>query len=145
MSSHVGASGVNASSRVGGRGTEDADEADSKNETYTPCLKAVRPRLRSADPAGEERSSGVEQLVRSALPGRKAHRKTCGKDNRGRWREGNQDRDDERLNSEHVGGRERGKQRQRKAERTETQGDGALERQGRGSTESSSSGNSDIR
>ncbi|XP_037634438.1 uncharacterized protein si:dkey-250l23.4 [Sebastes umbrosus] len=144
MSSHLGPSGVNGSSRVGGRGSEDGGEENSDNETYTPCLKAVRPRLRSADPAGEGRSSGVEQLVRPALPGRKAHRKTCSKDNRGRWRDGNQDRDEERQNVEHVGGRERGKQRQRKTERTETRGDGARDRQGTGSTESLSSSNSDI-
>ncbi|KAM8760513.1 E3 ubiquitin-protein ligase RNF180 [Acanthopagrus schlegelii] len=62
MSSHVGASGVNGSSRVGGRGAEDASEDNSNNETYTPCLKALRQRSRCADPAGEGRSSGVEQL-----------------------------------------------------------------------------------
>ncbi|XP_073321874.1 E3 ubiquitin-protein ligase RNF180 [Pagrus major] len=62
MSSHAGASGVNGSSRVGGRGAEDASEDNSNNETYTPCLKALRPRLRCADPAGEGRSSSVEQL-----------------------------------------------------------------------------------
>ncbi|XP_023249297.1 E3 ubiquitin-protein ligase RNF180 isoform X1 [Seriola lalandi dorsalis] len=144
MSSHVGASGVNVSSRVGGRGTEDASEENSNGETYTPCFKAVRPMLRSADPAGEGRSSTVEHLVRPALPGRKAHRKTCSEDNRGRWRDGNEERDEERQYAEHVGGKERGKQRQRKTGRTETCGDGAQESQGRGSTESLSSSNSDI-
>lgn len=142
MSSHVGASGVNSSSRVGGRGTEDAGE--DNNETYTPCLKAVRPRLRSPDPAGEGRSSSVEQLVRPALPGRKAHRKTCTKDKGGRWREGNPDRDEERQNVERVVGKERGKQRQKNTERTVTHGDGGQDTQGRSSTESLSSSNSDI-
>lgn len=140
----MGASGVNGSSRVGGHGTEDAGEDNSNNETYNPRLKAVRPRLRSADPAGEGRSSSVEHLVRPALPGRKAHKKTCIKENRGTWREGNQDRDEERQNVEHVGGRQKGKQKQRPTERSETHGDGAQYRQGRGSTESSSSCNSDI-
>ncbi|XP_031161535.2 uncharacterized protein si:dkey-250l23.4 [Sander lucioperca] len=144
MSSHLEPSGVNGSSRVGGRGSEDDREENSNNETYTPFLKTVRPRLRSADPAGEGRSSSVEQLVRPALPGRKAHRKTCIKDNRGRWREGNQDRDEERQNVEHTGSREKGKQRQRKTERTGTHGAGAQDRQGTGSAESLSSSNSDI-
>ncbi|XP_049907930.1 uncharacterized protein rnf180a [Epinephelus moara] len=139
MSFRAGASGVNGSSQVGGRGSEDAGEGNSNNENYIPCLKAVRPRLRSADPAGEGRSSSVEQLVRPALPGRKAHRKTCSRDNRGRWREG--DREEERQNVEHAGSKERGKQRQRNTGRTETFGDGG---QGRGSTESLSSSNSDI-
>ena len=141
MSSHVGASGVNGSSRVGGRGAEDASEDNSNNETYTPCLKALRQRSRCADPAGEGRSSGVEQLVRPALPGRKAHKKTC---NRRGWREGNQDRDEERQVVEHVGGRERGKQRQRKTQRSETHGDGVQDAHGRGGAENSSSSNSDI-
>ncbi len=144
MSSHVGASGINGSSRVGGRGTEDAGEENGNNETYTPCSKAVRPGLRSTNPAGEGRSSSVEQLVRPALPGRKAQRKTCSKDNRGRWREGDQDRGEERQNVEHVGGRERGKQRHRKTERTETHGEGSQDRQERGSSGSLSSSNSDI-
>ncbi|XP_036953643.1 uncharacterized protein si:dkey-250l23.4 [Acanthopagrus latus] len=141
MSSHVGASGVNGSSRVGGRGAEDASEDNSNNETYTPCLKALRQRSRCADPAGEGRSSGVEQLVRPALPGRKAHKKTC---NRRGWREGNQDRDEERQVVEHVGGRERGKQRQRKTQRSETHGDGVQDAHGRGGAKNSSSSNSDI-
>ncbi len=142
MSSHVGASGVNGSSRS--HGGEDAGEEDSNNGTQTLCLKAVRPRLRSTDPAGEGRSSAVEQLVRPPLPGRKAHKKTCSKDNTGRWRAGNEDKEEEGLTCEHVVGRERGKQKQRMPERTETHGDGAQDKQERGSTESLSSSNSDI-
>ncbi|XP_068994622.1 E3 ubiquitin-protein ligase RNF180 [Embiotoca jacksoni] len=144
MSSHAGASGLNGSSRAGGSGTEDAGEENSNNETHTPCSKAVRPRLRTADPAGEGRSSSVEQLVRPALPGRKSHRKTCIADTRGRWREGNEDRGEERLSAELLGGKERRKQRHRKTERADTHGDGGQDRQGRGSTESLSSSNSDI-
>ncbi|XP_069555444.1 E3 ubiquitin-protein ligase RNF180 [Brachyistius frenatus] len=144
MSSHAGASGLNGSSRAGGSGTEDAGEENSNNETHTPCSKAVRPRLRTADPAGEGRSSSVEQLVRPALPGRKSHRKTCVADTRGRWREGNEDRGEERLSAELLGGKERRKQRHRKTERADTHGDGGQDRQGRGSTESLSSSNSDI-
>ncbi|XP_034452041.1 uncharacterized protein si:dkey-250l23.4 [Hippoglossus hippoglossus] len=134
MSCHAGASGVNGSSRVGSQGTEDASE---ERETYTSCLKTVRPCLRSADPAGEGRSSGGEHLMRPALPGRKSHRKTCREDGRGRWREDNQETEEERHRVGHVEGRDRGKQRQRKTERTETHGDG-----GTGSTGSSSSCNS---
>ncbi|XP_034728685.1 E3 ubiquitin-protein ligase RNF180 isoform X1 [Etheostoma cragini] len=143
MSSHLEPSGVNGSNRGEGRGSKDGEE-NSNNETYTPCLKTVRPRLRTPDPGGEGRSSNVEQLVRPALPGRKAHKKTCIKDNRGRLREGNQDRDEERQNVEHTEGRERGKQRQRKTERTGTHGAGAQDRHGTGSSESLSSSNSDI-
>lgn len=144
MSSHAEASGVNISSRVEGHGTEDASEETSNGGTCTPCFKPVRPRLRSADTAGEGRSSSVEHLVRPALPGRKAHRKTCKEDNRGRWKEGNEEADEEGQNVERVGGKNAGKQKQRKTGRTESLGDGALESQGRGSTESLSSSSSDI-
>lgn len=137
MNSHGGASGVKGSSRVGRHGTEDVGEESSNNKTYTPCSKAVRQRQRSAGLSGEGMSSGVEQLVRPALLGQKAHKKTCSKDNDGRWREGNQDREDNRLNTEYVEGR--GKLRQRKTERTVAQ-----DREGRGSSESLSSSNSDI-
>lgn len=143
MSSHLAASGVDGSSRFEGRGTEDAGE-ENLNETHTACLKAVKPRPRSADPAREGRSSTVETLVRPALPGRKSHKNTCSKDNRGRMREGVQERGDEQQNAEQAGGRERGNHRQRNTERTETHGDGAQGGQGRGSTESLSSSNSDI-
>ncbi|XP_047446739.1 uncharacterized protein rnf180a isoform X2 [Mugil cephalus] len=144
MSSHVGASGGNGSSRVGHSETEDAREENSNNETHLLCFKTVRPRLRSADPAGERGSSSVEQLVRPPLSGRKALRKTCHEDNRGRWREGNQDRGEERVSADHSGARERGKQRQRKMERADTREDGAQDTHGRGSSESLSSSNSDI-
>ncbi|XP_051279423.1 uncharacterized protein rnf180a [Dicentrarchus labrax] len=144
MSSHVGASGFDGSGRFGERGTEEVSEDNCSTETFNQCLKAARPRLRSADPAGEGRSSTVDQLVRPALPGRKAHKKTCSKDNRGRWREVNQDRDEERQNVEHVGGKERRKQSSRKTGRTETHRDGAQDRKRRGSPESLSSSNSDI-
>lgn len=136
MSSRVGAAGVNGSSKVGGRGSEDASEDDGNKEVCYSGLRPVRPRPRSADAAGEERPSGVEHLVRPALPGRKAHRKTCMRDSRTRWREGNLDREEERM-SELVVSRERGKQRLRKTEVYE-------ERQGRGNAEGSSSSNSDI-
>uniref|UniRef100_A0A3Q3B2Q0 E3 ubiquitin-protein ligase RNF180 n=1 Tax=Kryptolebias marmoratus TaxID=37003 RepID=A0A3Q3B2Q0_KRYMA len=93
-------------------------------------MKLVRPRLRSAALAGEVRSSSVEQLVRPALLGRKALRKTCTENNRERWSEGNQEKDEERPKPEHSGCRERAKQR--KMERVESQEDGAQETQGRG-------------
>lgn len=139
MSSRVGASGVKGSSRVECHGTEDVSEDSSNNKA---CSKAVRQRQRSADLAGEGKSSSVEQLVRPALPGQKAHKKTSSKDNEGRWREENQDREEDRLNAEYVEGRERGKLRQRKTERTAAHG--AQDREGRGSTESLSSSNSDF-
>nr|XP_019958247.1 PREDICTED: uncharacterized protein LOC109639302 [Paralichthys olivaceus] len=132
MNCHAGASGVNAKSRVRSQGPEDASE-----ERETSCLRTVRPCLRSADPAGEGRSSGAEHLMRPALPGRKSHKKTCREDGRGRWREDNQETEEERRSVEHVEGKDRGKQRQRKTERTETRGDG-----GTGSTGGSSSCNS---
>ncbi|XP_062236144.1 uncharacterized protein rnf180a [Platichthys flesus] len=134
MSCHAGASGVNGSSRVGSQGTEEASE---ERETYTSCLKTVRPSLRSADPAGEGRLRDGEHLMRPALPGRKSHRKTCREEGRGRRRADNQETEEERHRVGHVGGRDRGKQRQRKTERTETHGD-----RGTGSTGSSSSCNS---
>lgn len=139
MNSHGGASGVKGSSRVGRHGTEDVSEESSNNKTFTQCSKAVRQRQRSAGLPGEGKSSSVEPLVRPALLGQKAHKKTCSKDNDGRWREGNQDREDDRLNAEYVEGRERGKLRQRRTERTVAQ-----DREGRGSSESLSSSNSDI-
>ncbi|KAF0033999.1 hypothetical protein F2P81_014065 [Scophthalmus maximus] len=139
MGSRAGSSGVNGSSRVGGHGTE---EENHNTETHASCLKAVRPRLGSADPAGQGRSSSAEHLMRPALPGRKSHKKTFGDVNRGRWKEGNQETDEERNNVEHVESRDRGKQRQRKTERAETHGDGAQERQGTGSPESLSRSNS---
>ncbi|XP_040051160.2 uncharacterized protein rnf180a isoform X2 [Gasterosteus aculeatus] len=144
MSTPVGSSGVNVSGQVGGYGSEDAVEDNGSNRTYTQCEGAAGPRPSSADPAGRGRSSSVEQLVRPALPGRKAHRKTCSKDSGGRWKEGNQDRDEETQHFENAGGSRRGKQRRRKAERTGTRGDGDRDRQGTGSAESSSSSNSDI-
>ncbi|XP_044193042.1 uncharacterized protein rnf180a [Thunnus albacares] len=147
MSSRVGATGVYGSSRVGENGTDDAGEEDSNRETDTLHLRIGKPRRRNANPVGEGRTISVEQLVRPALPGRKAHRKTCSEDNRRRWTEGNQDRDEERQRVEHVGGREngreRGKHRPRKTERTETHGDGARDREGGGSMDSLSSSNSD--
>lgn len=144
MSTPVGSSGVNVSGQVGGYGSEDAVEDNGSNRTYTQCEGAAGPRPSSADPAGRGRSSSVEQLVRPALPGRKAHGKTCSKDSGGRWKEGNQDRDEETQHFENAGGSGRGKQRRRKAERTGTRGDGDRDRQGTGSAESSSSSNSDI-
>ncbi|XP_058492584.1 uncharacterized protein rnf180a [Solea solea] len=126
MSSHAGGSGVNISSGVTGHESEDPHEENSNDEPYTPHLMAVRPQLRSADPAGRGRSSSVEQLGRLSLPGRKARRKTCAEDDRGRWREGNQVSEEERRSVERAEGRDRGKQRQWKTERTH--GDGAQER-----------------
>lgn len=144
MSSHGEASGVKGSSWVGGRETEDASEESCNNKTYTPCFKAVRRRLRNADPGGEGWSSSAERLVRPGLPGQKAHQHSFSKDSRGRLREINKDREEERLNAERVVGTERGKQRQRRNERTGTSADGAQDRQGRGRTESMSDSNSDI-
>lgn len=144
MSSHVGASGLNGSSRVGVCGTKDADKENDSNETCIPCSKTVRPRPGSANPAEEGRSSGVGQLVRPALPGRKAYKKTCSKDNRGRQIEGIQERDEERQNVDYVEGRNKGKQRRIKTERPETHEDVAQNIQEEGSIESLSSSNSDI-
>lgn len=120
------------SSRTEDSGTEDDAEENMSNETNPLSMKAVRPRLRSADLAGEGRSSNVEQLVRPALLGRKALRKTCMEDNRDRWAEGNRDTDEERPKSEHPGRRERVKQR--KMETAESQEDGARGVQGIGSS-----------
>ncbi|XP_024865147.1 uncharacterized protein si:dkey-250l23.4 isoform X2 [Kryptolebias marmoratus] len=130
MSSHVEASVASGSSRTGCSGNNDGVEENRSNETNPPCMKLVRPRLRSAALAGEVRSSSVEQLVRPALLGRKALRKTCTENNRERWSEGNQEKDEERPKPEHSGCRERAKQR--KMERVESQEDGAQETQGRG-------------
>lgn len=138
MSSHVGPSCAKGSSKAGGEGAEGGGEENANGKTYSPCLKAVRQRVRNADPAGEGRSSGVEQLERPALAGWRVHKKSLSKDSRGRWREGDQDVDEERLNAEQIVGTERGKQRLRKTERP---GDGI--RYGRGGTESSCS-SSDI-
>lgn len=138
MSSHVGASSVNGSNRVGGSETEGTSEETSTNETHTP--KVERSRQRSVDPAGEGRTSNV--LVRPALSGRKAHKKTCSKDNKKSGREQNQDRDEERLSAEDSEVRERGKQMERRMmERDETYKDEAQHRQRR---ESSSSNNFDL-
>lgn len=137
MSSQAGASVANGSSIA------DAGEEDRNHETRTVCSKSLRSR-KSANPSGEGRSGNVEQLVRPPLPGRKAHRKTCTEDNRGRWREGNQERGEERLRTEPLESKERGRQRQRRMERAETHDDRAQGRQGRGSTDSLSSSNSDI-
>ena len=138
MSSHARAAVANGSS------IEDAGEENRNHDTRTPCSKALRSRLKSVDPSGEGRSSNVEQLVRPPLSGRKAHRKTCTEENRGRWREGHQERGEERLRTEHLGGRERGTLRQRKMERGEIHDDRAQERQGQGSADSLSSSNSDM-
>lgn len=138
MSSHVGASSANGSNRVGGSEAEEAGEETTTNETHTPEVE--RSRQRSVDPAGEGRSSNM--LVRPALSGRKAHRKTCSEDNKGSGREQKQDWDEERLRAEDLGVRERGEQRERRmTERDETSKDEAPHRQRR---ESSSSNNFDL-
>ncbi|XP_004547251.1 uncharacterized protein rnf180a isoform X2 [Maylandia zebra] len=140
MSSHVGASSVNVSNRVGCSEAEDAGEETSTNETHTP--KVERSRQRSVNPAGEGRSSNV--LVRPALSGGKARKKTCSEDNKGSWREQNQDRGEETITAGDLEGRERGKSMERRmAERDETHGDEAQYRQRRESIGSLSSNNSD--
>nr|XP_020449634.1 uncharacterized protein LOC109956673 [Monopterus albus] len=144
MSFCLGATCVNGSSRIGGCGTQDPGKENSNNKIYTPCLNIARPRLESVNPAGEGRSSSVEQLVRPASLGREARKKTYGEDNRRRWRERNQERDGKRRKAEHVGNMEKRKQRQRKPGLVETHGDEVQERPGRGSTERLSSSNSDI-
>ncbi|XP_037535982.1 E3 ubiquitin-protein ligase RNF180 [Nematolebias whitei] len=131
MSSHVGASLVSDSSRTEDSGNEDGAEENRSNETNPLSMKAARPRLRSVDLAGGGRSSNVAQLVRPALLGRKALRKTCMEDNRDRWREGNRERDEETPKAEHLGSREIVKQR--KMETVESQEDGAQGTQGSGS------------
>lgn len=140
----MGASGVNGSSKVGVCGSEDAGKEDGNNKTNNPGLKAVRPRLGSSYSTEEGRSSSVGQLVRPALPGRNVHRKTSSEGNRGRQREGIQERDEERQNVEHVEGRKTGEQRHRKTERTDTYEHKALSRQEGGSSESVSCSNCDI-
>lgn len=129
MSSHVGFSCAKGPSR-----TEGAGEENANGKTYSPCLKAVRQRVRSVDAAGEGRSGGAEHLERPALPGWRAHRKSLGKENRGRWRDGDRDTDEERLCAEQTAGPERAKQRLRKTERP---GEGSQARYGRGATQSS--------
>lgn len=134
MSYHVGASGVTDSSRVEDHISEDASEENS-NKTHTQRLNAVTERLRDEDPVGERGSCSVEQLQRPSLSGRKANKKTCSEDNRGRWSEGNHDKEEEALNAEQGVEKERGKPRQRQTERTETHREGVKERQGIGSVE----------
>ncbi|XP_060895052.1 uncharacterized protein rnf180a [Labrus mixtus] len=139
MSSQVGSSGASGSSRIGRPGSEDADEGYSNIETNSRHLRGIKP----ADLAGEGRSRSVDQLVRPALPGRKAHRKTCSKDSRGgRQREGNHDREEEHQNVGRV--EEKGKQRQRKVEKPEKHADADQDGEGRESTESLSSSSSDV-
>lgn len=137
MSSHLGASGVNGSSKGGVCGSEEAEKEEGKNETNIPGLKAVRPRLGSSYSPGEGRSSCVGQLVRPALPGRNVHRKMSSEGHRGRQREGIQEKDEERQGVEHV------ERRHRKTEGTEHEHK-AQNRHAAGSTDSLSGSNSDI-
>ncbi|KAM9743259.1 uncharacterized protein rnf180a [Menidia menidia] len=138
MSSQVGTSGISGSSRVGGGGNGDAGGETSNGESPTLSSKAVRPRLKSTDPAGEGRSSTTKPLVRPALPGREVFRKTLAED--GGWREGNQDRDQERPMPEHLENRER----RREIRITETRGDGSHDGYGRGNAGNSLLMDSDI-
>ncbi|XP_061585339.1 E3 ubiquitin-protein ligase RNF180 isoform X2 [Cololabis saira] len=127
-----------------GSSMEEPGDENRNHETRTTCSKALRTRLKSTDPALEGRSSNMEQLVRPPLPGRKAHRKTGTEGNRGRWREGNPGRNEDRQRTEHLGAKERERQRLRKVERAETHDERAQEKQERGSTDSLSSSNSDV-
>lgn len=123
MSSHVGFSCAKGPGR-----TEGGAEENASGKTSSPCLKAVRQRLRSVDAAGEGRSGAAEHLDRPALPGWRSHRKSISKENRGRWRDDDQDTDEEQLSAEQTAGTERAKQRLRKAERP---GEGSQARCGR--------------
>lgn len=136
MSSHVGASGVSGSGRAGDHVCEDtSEEINDNSAAYTTC-RAAGQRLRDTGPAGEERSSSLEQLVRPPLPGRKAHRKT----HRGRWREGIREREE----AEHGAEKERRRGRQRCTPRIETNAEGSPFRQGQDGVETFSGSNSDI-
>lgn len=115
----MGAALVSDSSRTEDSGNEDGAEENRSNETRPLSMKATRPWLRSVDLAGGGRSSNVEQLVRPALLGRKALRKTCVEDDRERYRE----RDEETPEAERPESREIVKQR--KMETAESQEDGA--------------------
>uniref|UniRef100_A0A3P9J7R1 E3 ubiquitin-protein ligase RNF180 n=1 Tax=Oryzias latipes TaxID=8090 RepID=A0A3P9J7R1_ORYLA len=86
----------------------------------------------------------MEQLVRPPLPGRKAHRKTCSKDNQERRREEDPDREENKQGSVLLGGRKGEKQRQRKFERAETQEERTWERHPRKSIQTLSGIKSDI-
>uniref|UniRef100_A0A1A8LAG2 E3 ubiquitin-protein ligase RNF180 n=1 Tax=Nothobranchius pienaari TaxID=704102 RepID=A0A1A8LAG2_9TELE len=101
MSSHMGASVLAGSNQTGEGGNEEEGEENSSM-----CVKAVRPRLRSADLAGEGRTSNVEQLVRPTLHGK------------GRWREENRETEEESFKLELSGGNETARQRQRKVEKS---------------------------
>lgn len=129
MSSHVGFSCATGPGR-----TEGGAEENANGKACSPCLKAVRQRLRSVDAAGEGRSGGAEHLDRPALPSWRSHRKNLGKESRGRWRDDERDTDEEHLSAEQAAGTERAKQRLRKTERP---GEGSQVRCGRGAAQSS--------
>ncbi|KAK2837127.1 hypothetical protein Q5P01_014339 [Channa striata] len=139
MSFHVEASGVNGSGRVGACESEDDGKDNTTKKTCKPCSKPARHRLECADPAEEGGSNSGGQLMRPTLPGRKAHKKSCSEDNKGRKAEQIQSRDEEGKNVELVVGRKGGKQSQRKTTRT-----GKHEDVAQNSTESLSGSNSDI-
>lgn len=134
MSSHVGFSCAKGPSR-----SEGGAEENVNRKTCSPCLKAVRQRLRSDDAEGEGRSGGAEHLDRPTLSGWRSHRMSH---NRGRWRDEDRDTDEEWLSAEQTAGTERVKQRLRKTERP---GDGGPARYGReaggGSSASSAASN----
>ncbi|XP_004072356.3 E3 ubiquitin-protein ligase RNF180 isoform X2 [Oryzias latipes] len=117
---------------------------NGNDRTSTPCLKTLRSRQKSTNQSEEGSSNNMEQLVRPPLPGRKAHRKTCSKDNQERWREGDPDREENKQGSALLGGRKGEKQRQRKFERAETQEERTWERHPRKSIQTLSGIKSDI-
>ena len=131
MSSRLGATGVSGSSRAGDQVCEDTNEEINYNSKAYTTRRAARQRLRDADPAGEGRSSSLEQLARPPLPGRKAHRKS----HRGRGREGIQEREEEK---------ERRRGRQRWTGSNETHAESSLFREGREGVETLSASHSDI-
>ncbi|KAM4577793.1 uncharacterized protein rnf180a [Fundulus diaphanus] len=87
MSSCMGASVVGGTGR--NRGNEEPGDDNSRTEGHDQRMKATRPWPRGADQAGDH-------LVRPALSGRKARRKTCPEDTQGRRGEINQERHEER-------------------------------------------------
>lgn len=125
MCSRVGAAGVYGSRGDGseGRNGDDSDEDDELEYAAEALCLEVRPWLRNTDATGEGRWTGLDQLVRPALLGRKAHREVHSVDYRVRdgssLRERNRDRNRERRaesvesDGDRESDRERGSQRER--------------------------------
>ncbi|MEQ2264810.1 hypothetical protein XENORESO_019895, partial [Xenotaenia resolanae] len=131
MSSCIGVSVDGGTRRNIRNGNEDPSEVNGSNEVHNQWMKAMRPCLRGADQAGEH-------LGRTALPGRKAHRKTCPEDKQGRRGEKKQERDDGR----HFRGKDREHELPRMLETLCA--DQAQDGPRRGTSENVSSSNTDM-